>query len=101
MSETRHCHKCGWEWTLPGMPGRGDSCNRCNSDLRVCLNCASYDPRAAYQCRDRRAEPVFEKADGNFCEYFDFVRRSFIPPKAEENPRQDAAREKLKKLFGD
>jgi hypothetical protein len=99
MSTTRHCHKCGWEWTLAGLPGRGDSCNQCNADLRVCLNCASYEPRAAYQCRDRRAEPVFEKAAGNFCEYFDFAKRTFIP-KTETNPREDAARDKLKKLFG-
>jgi hypothetical protein len=68
--------------------------------MRVCLNCACYDPRAAYQCRDRRADPVFEKASGNFCEYFDFVRRTFTP-KSEVNPRENAARENLKKLFGD
>jgi hypothetical protein len=68
--------------------------------LRVCLNCASYDPRVAHQCRDRRADSVMEKADGNFCEYFDFARRAYVP-KTEENPREDAAREKLKKLFGD
>src|ERR1051326_599601 len=58
---TRHCWKCGWEWTLSGQPGRGESCPQCRSDLRVCLNCVSYDARAAHQCRDRRAEPVDEK----------------------------------------
>jgi hypothetical protein len=68
--------------------------------LRVCLNCASYDPSVAHQCRDRRADPVQEKASGNFCEYFDFARRTFIA-KSDENPRENAAREKLKKLFGD
>ncbi|MGA2173884.1 MAG: hypothetical protein ABSH38_02765 [Verrucomicrobiota bacterium] len=100
MTETRHCHNCGWEWARPGFPGRGDTCDRCNADLRVCLNCASYDPRFAHQCRDRRAEPVMEKAAGNFCEYFDFFRRAFVP-KTDHNPREDAARDKLKKLFGD
>jgi len=100
MSATRHCHQCGWEWTLAGLPGRGDSCHRCNADLRVCLNCLSYDPRVAHQCRDRRADPVEEKAAGNFCEYFDFARRMFVP-KNETNPRENAAREQLKKLFGD
>jgi hypothetical protein len=64
------------------------------------LNCISYDPRAAQQCRDRRAEPVAEKHVGNFCEYFELVRRNWIP-KEKENPREEAAREKLKKLFGD
>jgi hypothetical protein len=64
------------------------------------LNCVSYDPRVAYQCRDRRADPVLEKAAGNFCEYIELARRTFVP-KTETNPREDAAREKLKKLFGD
>jgi hypothetical protein len=100
MTKTRHCHKCGWEWSLAGLPGRGDSCHRCNADMRVCLNCASYDPRVAHQCRDSRAEPVQEKAAGNFCEYFEFARREFVA-KTEENTREDAARERLKKLFGD
>ncbi len=97
---TRHCWKCGWEWTLPGQPGRGDSCHRCNSDLRVCLNCVSYDQRSAQQCRDRRADPVFDKHMGNFCEYFDIVRRVFTPP-GNANPRESSARDQLKKLFGD
>jgi hypothetical protein len=97
---TRHCHKCGWEWTLAGLPGRSESCHRCGADLRVCLNCTSYDARAAHQCRDRRAEPVEEKHVGNFCEYFDFARRNWVA-KDEKNPRESAAREQLKKLFGD
>jgi hypothetical protein len=68
--------------------------------LRVCLNCVSYDARMALQCRDRRADPVFEKAAGNFCEYFEMAARTFVP-QTEANPRENAAREKLKKLFGD
>jgi hypothetical protein len=64
------------------------------------LNCASYDPRAAHQCRDRRAEPVAEKHVGNFCEYFDMARRTFTVQK-ESGSREAAAREQLKKLFGD
>lgn len=85
---------------MPGQPGRGDSCHRCNADLRVCLNCSSYDARVAHQCRDRRADPVMEKAAGNFCEYFELARRPYTA-KTAANPREDAAREKLKKLFGD
>ncbi len=99
MSMARHCHRCGWEWNLAGQPGRSESCHRCGADLRVCLNCASYDARAAQQCRDRRAEPVFEKAAGNFCEYFEFSRRPFTPG-GEQNPREDAVRDQLKRLLG-
>ena len=97
---TRHCWKCGTGWTLSGQPGRGESCHQCGSDLRVCLNCVSYDVRAADQCRDRRAEPVSEKHAGNFCEYFDFARRVFVPGN-DGNPRESSARDALKKLLGD
>ena len=64
------------------------------------MNCASYDLRVAHQCRDRRADPVDNKQAGNFCEYFDFIKRRFVP-KTEVNSREAAAREQLKKLFGD
>ena len=97
---TKHCHNCGSEWTLAGQPGRGESCPTCRADLRVCLNCVSYDARAAQQCRDRRAEPVAEKHVGNFCEYFEFARREWVQKK-DANPREQTAREHLRKLFGD
>ena len=73
---------------------------KCRADLRVCLNCQFYDPRAAYQCRERRAEPVLEKNVGNFCEYFEFARREWTP-RTVKNSREEAAREQLKKLLGD
>jgi hypothetical protein len=85
---------------LKGNPGRGEVCMKCRADLRVCLNCAFYDPRVAQQCRERRAEPVLEKNVGNFCEYFEFVQREWVPKKTED-PREKAARETLKKLLGD
>jgi len=97
---TRHCHNCGWEYTLPGLPGRTEACHQCGADLKVCLNCVSYDARVAQQCRDRRADPVAEKHMANFCEYFDFIRRVW-KGKGEENRRETTARESLKKLLGD
>lgn len=81
-------------------PGRLDACLECGSDLRVCLNCVSYDPRAAEQCRDQRAELVGDKHLGNFCEWFDFARREFAPPR-EGSSREEAARAQLNKLLGD
>jgi hypothetical protein len=96
---TRHCWKCGVEYTLAGTPGRSETCI-CGADLKVCLNCVSYDPRVAHQCRDRRAEPVADKQMANFCEYFEMARREFVP-KAENNSRETKARDAFKKLFGD
>jgi ribosome-binding protein aMBF1 (putative translation factor) len=100
MNLTRHCNNCGEPWTISGQPGRGEVCMKCRADLRICLNCTHYDSRVAQQCRERRAEPVLEKALGNFCEYFDFARRNWIP-KSETNKREAVARDQLKKLLGD
>ena len=97
---TRHCWKCGTEYKLSGSPGRLEICDHCNSDLKVCLNCVSYDSRAAYQCRDRRAELVAQKDLANYCEYFECARRVFAPPAADTS-REAKAREQLKKLLGD
>lgn len=72
----------------------------CGADLKVCLNCVSYDRTIAYQCRDRRAEQVFEKHLANYCEYFDLARREFVPP-VEEKARAGKARDQLKNLLGD
>ena len=66
----------------------------------MCLNCQSYDAHVAQQCRDGRADPVAEKHLSNYCEYFDFVRREFVPPK-QETVRENKARDALKKLLGD
>ena len=96
---TRHCHSCGWEYTISGLPGRTESCHRCGADLKVCLNCVSYEPRMAHQCKDRRADPVAEKHMANFCEYFDFFRREWQGKGADA--REQAARDSLKKLLGD
>jgi len=85
---------------LNGNPGRGEVCMQCRADLRVCLNCNSYDPRVAQQCRERRAEPVLEKHVGNFCEYFEFIRRNWVPTGVKLS-REEAARAHLKKLLGD
>jgi len=100
MAMTRHCWKCGAEYKLPGAPGRSECCPGCNSDLKVCLNCASYDPRVAEHCRERRADLVGEKHLANYCEYFDFLRRDFVPP-TENASREGKARDTLKKLLGD
>jgi hypothetical protein len=102
MALTRHCWKCGAEYTLPGTPGRSESCI-CGADLKVCLNCVSYDPRLAHQCRDRRAEPVADKHVANYCEYFEMIRREYVPRNkdASDTSRESKARDTLKKLFGD
>lgn len=96
---TRHCHNCGWEYTLRGSPGRTETCHGCGADLKVCLNCIQYDPRVAEQCREKRADLVLDKHLANYCEYFDFIRREWKGKAA--NAREESARDTLKKLLGD
>jgi hypothetical protein len=57
----------------------------------------------AHQCKDRRAEPVDDKRAANYCEWFEFIRREYVPPKRDvfEKSSEDKARDALKKLLGD
>ena len=98
--KTRHCHQCGWVWDLNTNPGRGELCDGCSADLRVCVNCQYYDPQVAHQCRERRAEPVHEKTAANFCEWFEFVPREW-KEKSDAKSKEDEAREKLRNLLGE
>lgn len=84
---------------MAGSPGRSETCF-CGADLKVCLNCVSYDLQVAYQCRDRRAELVEEKHTANYCEYFEMARRQFTAP-AQEHSREQKARDQLRQLLGD
>ena len=84
---------------MAGAPGRLEACD-CGADLKVCLNCTSYDPAVAHKCRDRRAEPVEEKHMANYCEWFEMARKEYVPVE-EGKSREAKARDKLKKLFGD
>jgi len=97
---TLHCWKCGTVYTISRSPGRSETCDGCGADLKVCLNCLSYDPSVAYQCRDRRADPVEEKHLANYGEYFEMARRVYVPT-AENKSREEKARDNLKKLLGD
>ena len=53
----------------------------------------------AEQCRDRRADLVADKHLANYCEYFEFARRDFVPP-VQNVSREAKARDTLKKLLG-
>ena len=50
--------------------GFRDTCEKCDSDLHVCLNCIHYDSNAYNQCREMNAEWVSDRERANRCEYF-------------------------------
>ncbi len=80
-----YCHKCQKEVSVLSATqvGRRDTCSSCSSDLHVCLNCRHYDKTAYNQCAEPQAERVLEKAESNFCDYFEYRegRGEFIPSK--------------------
>jgi hypothetical protein len=79
---------------MSGQPGHSEICLKCSTDLRACLNCGQHDLRVSQQCRERCAEPVLEKDNGNFCEYFDFIRRPWRA-KCEINSRKGSGLERM------
>jgi hypothetical protein len=55
--------------------GFRDTCEACDSDLHVCLNCIHYDSNAYNQCREPNAEWVSERERANRCDYFSYGDR--------------------------
>ena len=90
------CFECGHEAVLTNQPMRTTRCEGCDADVRACLNCRHYDPRASQECREPVAEPVRTKDRANFCDYF--VLRA--PEGEEVEDEAAAAKRKLEDLFG-
>ena len=56
--------------------GFRDTCDKCDTDLHVCLGCIHYDSTAYNQCRETNAEWVSDRERANRCDYFAFGDRS-------------------------
>ncbi len=99
MTHELRCWKCGAsleEWSLP--LSRRAECRACGAELHVCRMCAEYEPRAAGQCREDRAEGVTDKERANFCDWFQPSIEAWQPPDLSE---AEAARAQLDALFGE
>ncbi len=66
---TSHCWNCGLGLTSLDY-GRGDSCQKCGKDTRVCKSCVFYDRSYNNECRESQADRVVEKEKSNFCDFF-------------------------------
>ena len=69
MTAGGRCHRCGGE-IADNLFGRSDRCPGCGSDTRCCRNCKFDDPACGTQCRETQAEPVRERENANFCDFF-------------------------------
>lgn len=65
------CWSCGHSWGFNPPMARGESCEKCGWDARVCKNCRFYDARAYRECLEEQAEWVKDKDKRNFCSYFE------------------------------
>ncbi len=50
--------------------GRGETCEKCSSDVRCCYNCIHFDQNSYNSCAEPQAERVLDKDRSNFCDYF-------------------------------
>jgi|WetSurMetagenome_2_1015567.scaffolds.fasta_scaffold1549173_2 hypothetical protein len=91
------CHQCGFEITIKVGQKlfRQDTCPKCESYLKCCLNCTLYDPVAWKECREPEAQRVQDKTMANFCEYF----TPFEGERVRHVNRADDARRRLGDLF--
>ncbi len=95
------CHACGTPIEEPRAVSRYSTCENCDRDLKVCLNCKFYDPSAHWQCRESIPEEVKDKDRANFCEYFMLPADDSAYKGPDTISRADKAKEAFKGLFGD
>lgn len=65
------CFSCGTENQVAERIGRRDECEKCMADLHCCKNCRFYDQSSYNECKEPSADVVREKAEANFCDYFE------------------------------
>ncbi len=91
------CFSCGQPLGLAAGTNvpRGEICNHCGYDVRVCLNCQHYESSAYNQCKEPIAERVVDKDRSNFCDYF---RLAGLSAQKKDDARESALK-KLDALF--
>lgn len=95
----KSCFSCKKELNITIKPGRGDSCQSCGADLKVCLNCRFHDLSSYNECLEPQAERVVEKERANYCDHFEFLED--IKNEAESSDEKEDPLDKLKALFKD
>ncbi len=69
------CYSCGHENELLGAVGRRDLCERCEAELRCCLQCGLLEQSSYKRCREPQAEQPRALDRANFCDFFSPVSR--------------------------
>ncbi len=66
------CAKCGKEIEIEERVMRRDECPHCGADLHSCVQCRFYSPGRHNDCAEPVSEPVSDKENANFCDWFSF-----------------------------
>ena len=93
------CHLCGAVWQgAAAQPGFKETCAGCGAYVHCCLNCRFRNPSLHNQCAIPETDWVGDRKPLNFCEQFEFARRT----EAGAAPGDGgAARDRFGALFGD
>lgn len=88
--EVFRCARCG---TLLALPvSTGSRCSRCGVDLRACIQCASFDTSARFECTQPITARVAPKDGQNECAFFaprtTVERQTGTPPPGPTSARQ-------------
>jgi hypothetical protein len=67
--EVFRCARCGNRLSLP--VELGARCSKCQVDVHSCINCASFDTSARWECTKPLTARVSPKDEGNLCTFFE------------------------------
>jgi len=94
------CYFCGASIDSIDRVYRSTECPHCGGPVKICVHCKFYAPGSHYDCKENITEPVKDKEQSNFCDYF-VLDPGAGKDREKEAERKKKAKEKLNKLFGD
>ena len=95
--EVFRCSRCGNRLGLP--VGADDRCARCGVDLHSCIQCASFDTSARFECTQAIPVRVAPKDEKNTCTLF--AARTTVERQTSTPAQQSPASNSAKKAFDD
>lgn len=97
--EVFRCSRCGHLLALP--VEAGGRCSKCGVDLHSCIQCASFDTSARFECAQTLTLRVTPKDEKNACALFaarTTVERQTTTP-AQQSPATNSAKKAFDDLF--
>jgi len=108
FKEVFRCVRCGHEES-PSI-GSLSVCTKCNTALRSCIQCASFDSSATFECQEKLQARVSPKDEANECPHFSPRMKvekethstpAPVPERAERGPRPSGPSAAARKAFDD